>query len=243
MVRVKIICEGKTELRFIQEVLAPYLSQRTVFVVPMLLGVSGHQGGRVNYARLRKDILNNLKQDATAFCSTLLDLYGLQSDFPGMMNTDTHVGSAKASLIEDAILRDITSIIKNVRAETRLIPYLQVHEYEGLLFSDTAAFSHALGKDNLASKLAGIRNQFLTPEDINEGPTSAPSKRVIALYPQYKKVIEGTIAAQRIGIDRMLAECPHFCHWIERLVALPAEGDSERRAATVQSPPQPSGRA
>jgi len=92
----------------------------------------------------------------------------------------------------------------------------------GLLFSDTAAFALALGGANLAAKLANIRGLFSTPEDINDDPDSAPSKRVAGVYRQYNKVIEGTLAAQRIGIDRMLAECPHFRNWIERLAALPA---------------------
>jgi Domain of unknown function (DUF4276) len=222
MARVNIVCEGPTESRFISDVLAPYLWPRGIYLTPTLLGVPGHRGGRVNYARLQKDILLQLKQDANVYCSTMFDLYGLVPGFPGTVPPTTFVAVQKAVRIENAVLQDIVSIIPQLRPNLRLIPYLQVHEYEGLLFSDTTAFAIALGQANLAGQLAQIRNQFETPEDINDDPNTAPSKRVAGIYRQYNKVIEGTLAAQRIGVDRMLQECPHFRDWIDRLAALPA---------------------
>jgi len=66
-----------------------------------------------------------------------------------------------------------------------------------------------------------IRNAFPTPEDINNDPETAPSKRVIAASAGYLKVIDGTLAARAVGITRMLAECPHFRAWINRLQNLP----------------------
>jgi len=222
MARVNIICEGSTESRFISDVLAPYFWHRAIYLTPILLGVPGHKGGRVNYARVQKDILLQLKQDANVYCSTMFDLYGLESGFPGTAPPSGFVAAQKAVQIENAVLQEIVSIAPHIRADVRFIPYLQVHEYEGLLFSDTTAFAVALGQANLAAQLAQIRNRFETPEDINGDPDTAPSKQVAGVYRQYNKVIEGTLAAQRIGVDRMLAECPHFREWIERLAALPA---------------------
>jgi Domain of unknown function (DUF4276) len=180
MARVNIVCEGPTESRFISDVLAPYLWPRGIFLMPMLLGVPGHKGGRVNYARLQKDILLQLKQDASAYCSTMVDLYGLEPGFPGTVPPTGFVAVEKAVQIENAVLQDIVSIIPQLRPDIRLIPYLQVHEYEGLLFSDTTAFALALGQANLATQLAQIRNQFETPEDINDDPNTAPSKGSLA---------------------------------------------------------------
>ena len=222
MARVNIICEGATESRFISDVLAPYFWHREVYLTPVLLGVRGHRGGRVNYPRAQKDILLQLKQNARTYCSTMFDLYGLDTDFPGTASSSDLVGPQKATYIENAVLQNIVSIIPNLRAEERLIPYLQVHEYEGLLFSDTTVFAAALGNAHLSGQLAQIRNLFSSPEDINNDPNTAPSKRVAGIYPKYNKVIEGTLAAQKIGIDRMLAECPHFRNWINKLSALPS---------------------
>src|ERR1019366_7833436 len=74
--------------------------------------------------------------------------------------------------------------------------YLSLHEYEGLLFSDPDALAHALRQPSLAHPFHQVRNDFPTREDINDDPESAPSKRVIAIYPAYRKVIEGALAAK-----------------------------------------------
>ena len=97
-----------------------------------------------------------------------------------------------------------------------------MHEYESLLFSDTVTFAAALGERNLAPRFTAIRNAFDTPEEINDDPNTAPSKRIATHYPQYDKVIDGTLAAQKIGIESMRRECPHFRAWVERLALLPA---------------------
>ena len=58
---------------------------------------------------------------------------------------------------------------------------------------------------------------FDTPEEINNDPNNAPSKRVLAIYPGYRKVIEGTQAAKSVGIASMRTACHHFREWLEVL--------------------------
>ena len=77
-----------------------------------------------------------------------------------------------------------------------------------------------INRPDLAAGFQQIRNDFETPEDINDGRETAPSKRILAAYPSYRKPLQGTVAARAVGIDKMLEECPHFCKWIERLKAL-----------------------
>jgi hypothetical protein len=98
-----------------------------------------------------------------------------------------------------------------------------LHEYEGLLFSDPAAFANGIDQPILANHLRAIRQGFPTPEDINDSPNTAPSKRVLHLCPSYSKVLDGTRAARTVGIDTMRRECPHFREWVERLEALRVE--------------------
>jgi Domain of unknown function (DUF4276) len=219
MTRVKVIVEGQTEESFITNVLAPFLWPN-IYLTPLVLGVPGHKGGNVKYARVKKDILLQLKQDPTAYCSTMLDLYGLGDGFPGTPAPPRSSGAEKAKHIEQAIYHDISAEAPELRPEVRFCPYLQVHEYEGLLFSDTVAFAAALGRNDLSEQLGTIRNAFGSPEDINDDPNAAPSKRIIRVYPTYKKVIEGTTAAQMVGIEKILRECPHFRSWVEQLSAL-----------------------
>lgn len=107
-----------------------------------------------------------------------------------------------------------------MRADLRFIPYLQLHEYEAILFSDPTAFATGINRPNLQRQFQRIRDEFESPEDIDNDPETAPSKRVLAVCPDYRKVIEGTLAAAAVGIPIMREECRHFRAWIESLEAL-----------------------
>jgi hypothetical protein len=95
-----------------------------------------------------------------------------------------------------------------------------MHEFEGLLFSDCAAFGQGIGQPGMESEFKRIRDQFETPEDINDSPATAPSLRVVALVPSYEKPFLGTLAALQIGLESIRAECRHFATWVSRLESL-----------------------
>ena len=126
----------------------------------------------------------------------------------------------KVRHIESAFKDNICKQIPGFRPDLRFIPHLELHEYEGLLFSDPQAFANGINQAHLARHFQEIRDEFDSPEDINDDPTSAPSKRVLAAYPSYQKVIEGTIAAQSVGIPIIRRECQHFREWLETLEEL-----------------------
>ena len=219
MVRVKIVVEGQSEEGFVNDVLAPTFWPQETYLFPILLGVPGQKGGRPSYARLKKDLLLHLKQDQSAYCSMMLDYYGLGPGYPGAVPDGTSSASI-VQILEDAIQADINETIPELRPDRRLIPYLQLHEYEGLLFSDPPAFANGINQAHLGTVFQVIRNGFPTPEDINNSPTTAPSKRVLTAYPPYRKVLHGKNGAAAVGIDRMRQECPHFRAWLETLETL-----------------------
>ncbi len=221
MKRVYVIVEGPTEESFVKGPLAKALWPRQVFVTPIILGVPGQKGGRTKYVRLKKDILKQLKQDQESYCTTMIDYYGLGSGFPGTPVPAYPDNVQKVQHIERAVKDEICSQISSFRPELRFIPYLSLHEYEGLLFSDPDAFAQSIGQQHLARRFHQIRDDFPTPEDINDAPETAPSKRVISIYSAYRKVIEGTIAAEAVGIERMRRECGHFRNWMAELESLP----------------------
>ena len=97
MARINVIVEGPTEESFINNMLAPFLWPRAIYITPFVLGVPGHKGGNVNYARVKKDVLLQLKHDREAYCSTMLDLYGLGAGFPGMPSPAHLTGTGKAA--------------------------------------------------------------------------------------------------------------------------------------------------
>jgi hypothetical protein len=218
--RVYVIVEGQTEESFLDNVLAPALWPRQIYVNPIILGPPGHQGGNPKYGRVKKDVVKQLKQDRTAYCSTMLDFYGLGSDFPGMPLPGNLPNLDKVRRIERAVKEDIVGELLDLRPDIRFLPYVQLHEYEGLLFSDPAAFAAGIRQAHLAQQFQIIRTEFDTPEDINDDPNTAPSKRVLRAYPAYRKPLDGTLAAQAVGIERMRQECPHFRGWLEQLEGL-----------------------
>jgi Domain of unknown function (DUF4276) len=220
VIRVHVIVEGQTEESFVREVLAPTLWTREIYLFPTLLGVPGHKGGKPNYARLRKDVLIQLKQDRTAYCSTMIDFYGLEGEFPGMPFPPDLQSIRKVVRIEEAVKADVVAELPDLRPDIRFLPYLQLHEFEGLLFSDPAAFADGIKQQLLRGPFEAVRAAFATPEDINDNANTAPSKRVLSLYPGYRKPLDGTLAAKAVGINRMRQECPHFRSWIEQLEAL-----------------------
>jgi hypothetical protein len=150
----------------------------------------------------------------------MIDFYGLGKGFPGIPAPPHLTNVQKVEHIEEAIKTDICEHIPDFRADVRLIPYLSLHEFEGLLFSDPDSLSVALKQPDLAKDFRDVRNDFPTPEDINDSLEGAPSKRLMAICPSYRKVIEGTLAATGVGVERMREECQHFRKWLERLGAI-----------------------
>lgn len=219
MTRVYIVVEGPTEELFVNRALAPVLIPRQIYLYPILLG---GEGGNPTYVRVRRNVLLQLKQDSSACCTTMIDFYGLGKGFPGVPVPPNLSKLEMVNHIEGAVKQDVIAQAPRLRADVRFIPYLQLHEFEGLLFSDPAAFAKGINQPGLAAQLHSIRDDFSNPEDIDDGPTTAPSKRVIRLCPDYNKKINGPQAAIVVSVAAMRRECPHFRSWLERLEQLTA---------------------
>lgn len=100
---------------------------------------------------------------------------------------------------------------------------IQLHEFEALLFCGPEAIDDWMALFNQSGQIAalqGILAQFKTPEHIDKGPTTAPSKRLKDIYPSYDKVFVGSAASKSIGIDNMRQACRHFNEWLEKLLSL-----------------------
>jgi hypothetical protein len=151
----------------------------------------------------------------------MFDFYGLGKGFPGTPLPANLSNVEKVIHLERAMREDIIAEAPDLRPDVRFLPYLQLHEYEGLLFSDPGAFARRIHQAHLAPQFQAIRQTFPTPEDIDD--TTAPSKRVLGLWPPYDKVLDGTRAASAVGIEAMRRECPHFRDWVERLGLLGAQ--------------------
>lgn len=211
MVRVHIICEGQTEETFINEVLRPSFYQKNIYLYPALIGRPGHKGGNVKYSRMKADITNRLN-DEDAYCTTFFDFYGLHSEFPGKEVALNQANlTLKKEILEREFLQKLCEDIGENKVR-RFIPYVQMYEFEGLLFSDVNAIAINLGVD--LERIETIVDSFETPEHINNSPHTAPSKRLKNLSPSYDKVFLGSLIALDIGIDEIRAKCPGFSDWL-----------------------------
>ncbi|MEN6337543.1 MAG: DUF4276 family protein [Phycisphaerales bacterium] len=221
MVRVHVLVEGQTEETFVKGVLQPHFNQREVYLFPRLIGKPGHRGGIGEYPRARRDILTTLKQESHAFCTTMFDYCAMPSSWPQRDAAKQSSFSQKPVIIEQAILTDIAGELGDGFNAIRLIPYVQMHEFEALLFSNAKLLADGLDLAN-DSAIQAIRNQFQTPEEIDDSPQTAPSKRILELNPRYAKVLDGVRISQSIELPVMRAQCPHFNEWIGKLEALAA---------------------
>lgn len=217
------VVEGQTEQTFVQEVLAPWLASRGVFLSAARVGKPGHKGGNP-YLAAKRDIIRFLKQRQDTFVTCLFDFYGMKSDWPGREDASSASHDNKPLTIEKEIRLDIEAEFRGRLPPGRFIPYVQMHEFESLLFSYPAGLAHALGKRERVTAFVAIRNSFETPEHINDDPNTAPSKRISKIFKaskvSYRKPFHGSIAAKQTTIETMYAECPHFRSWIDSLVQL-----------------------
>lgn len=220
-----ILCEGPTEDRFVNKVLSHYLRALNIHSKPVLLWTSkkkNAQGGMLSYSQAKRDLINLRKQfqDNTnehhAF-TTMFDYYALPNDFPGF---EESLG------IQD--VRQRIAFLENKFAEDiachTFIPYIQLHEFEALLFADI----YSLQQDYplSAKSIMALKNEtdsYGDPEMIDNGPATAPSKRIIKALAKkynYNKVQSGASVTSAIGIDALLANCRHFKEWVDKLTAL-----------------------
>ena len=223
MTRVHIICEGQTEAVFVRELLQPCFSPRGLFLYPAIIGKTGQKGGNVKFDRLRTDVRNRLLGDQGSYCTTFFDFYGLSKDFPGKAAAGAKRDPReKAETVHVELVSKLKSEIDEASMR-RFIPYVQMYEFEALLFSDPINFAKGISKPELQGKLTKIREGFDTPEHINDHPHRAPSKRIEALlFRGYQKPLMGKSAAREISLARMRAECVLFNAWLTKLEALSA---------------------
>ena len=206
MIRLAISVEGPTEEEFVKHFLADHLRERGVEPTPILIGSArgGSAGGNVSAERLVSEMAHLYRSfDAV---TSLVDFYGFRN---------------KGNRTVDELEEDIRQKLGRLWHPKRVFPYIQRHEFEGLLFSDVSVFAGLIeAPDESVEALQNIRLQFQTPEDINDNENTAPSKRIKKVIPQYDKRVYAPLLAVEIGLDKIRAECPRFNDWVTNLESL-----------------------
>jgi hypothetical protein len=227
MARLLIHVEGETEETFVNEILRPHLYRHGYTQVSARLLGNARQrdlrGGIRAWDVVRSDILRHLKEDPGSMSTTMVDYYGMpRTDprgWPGREAAAVLPFAEKAATVERALLSDVCREMGDGFYPVRFIPFVVMHEFEGLLFSDCEGFGRGIGRPELTAQFQAIRDEFASPEEIDDSPVTAPSKRVGRLVQGYTKPLFGVLAVLEIGLDAIRAECPHFNDWLSCLEA------------------------
>ena len=213
MRRVYIVVEGQTEQEFVNTVISPYLQGFGVFsITPVLIRTSRNgRGGMVNYQHLWNTVKLLLKSSRKDFVvTTFIDFFRIPNPMPRYEEC-----MAKASKIER--VEALESAMNENIGDRRFFSYIQLHEFEALLFSNNNGFAYYFPEE-CAKRTGNIVSSYENPEDINSSPEGAPSKRLLALKSDYNKVLEGNLIALEVGIMGMLEKCPRFNRWITQII-------------------------
>jgi hypothetical protein len=225
MARLYLFAEGQTEQIFASRVLTPHLALSKVQLHHPVLVANARKKGMVyrgrgrHYLPMKNDIIRLLKQDSNpeTFFTTMIDLYAIHSDFPGLSDSENlrHLPQQRVEYLENMFAQDFD--------DRRFIPYIQLHEFEAYLFSQPENFgNHYLSANKSITALKAIADKYSTPELIDDGQHTAPSKRIIREFPDYgdAKTVIGPQVAESIGIDIIRRKCPHFDSWLSKLELL-----------------------
>ena len=225
MTRLLVHVEGQTEETFVNEALAPHLYQHGLNPVSARLIGNARQrsqrGGIKPWPAACRDIVAHLREDHQCVATIMVDYYGMpragSRGWPGRSQAANLPFPEKAKTIQDQLQGAIREVMGPGFDDRCFIPYVMMHEFEAMLFCDCERFAKAIGSPELAIPLQEIRDQFDSPEEIDDSPDTAQSRRIARLIPGYQKPLMGNLVALEIGLDAIRSECPNFRCWLERL--------------------------
>lgn len=221
---VYLVVEGATEQLFVERVLASYCAAHGVYLHPTQVPKKGEKGGDVRFARVKTCVGNFLKQRGDTRVGTFFDYYGLK-EWPLLDDVRSAQGLSAAEIatrLNDSAMTELCREFPELNVANRFVPFLAVHEFEALLFSDTTILASSLGIDvALADE---VLRKYKSPESINTRPDKIPSRQIEKwLNGRYIKTVQGISTADKIGIDKMRTACPNFDDWLNRLGCKPIQ--------------------
>lgn len=220
---LNIVVEGQTEETFVNNLLVPYFSKKGLYIYPRQIKTGydkinnkAAKGGLIDYRAFKWDLMKWIKQcngNKDYWFSSFIDLYAFpKQDSPYSQEIEAIIDPYnKIAALETAIASDINY--------PQFIPYVQLHEFEAfvLIEPNRLLTSFPDKKKEIDKIIRSIKGR--NPEEINESPDTAPSKRIIQEIKSYKKLkaTVGPMIAQDLGLDRLRQNCPHFAEWIKKL--------------------------
>lgn len=236
MIRKTVFCivEGQTENAVLKKLVAPHLGARGIgFHLPIVRVGRGRGGVRfLNANTLYDQIRAFLRDHRQPVVTTFFDYYAFPAgeskgwEFVAKSKADVSFrgGEVVAEMIEKEIHRRAVDGIDLPNVESRLIPYVQLHELEALFFAEPDKMASTFGSPSLANTFAEAVATCGGCEKINDRPQKAPSKRIQAAFPSYIKgrsdLAHGPRIAEKLDLAIVRKKCPRFNEWLTKLETL-----------------------
>jgi len=208
MKRLVFIVEGDTEIIFVDKHIIPYLVKKG-FNFPMhcqtiVTNRKQHKkGGVTSFRKFENEVIRTFAQ-GNVIVTSLIDFFRLPNDFPGYTDNSHQIEE-----IENAVW-------EHFDFNPDFIPYIQRHELEAIMFSSREGFELVIDDHRKLQQIDKILFQYTNPEDINNSPETAPSKRLEKIF-GYDKVDDGELILNMLTIDSILEKCPRFAEWINKI--------------------------
>lgn len=216
---VYLIVEGQAEEKYYKSTFAEAFATTNFFEVSVMpakrnLTQRINKGGYILYSECVHNIRRYLRQ--SSHCSLVIlvyDYYGIHESFKDHLTQEDRNLEQKVQKIRSRLEEEID--------DPRFKFFLQVHEFESYLFTDPDKIVEHYDEPAKAASLNAILDSFNgEPEKINDSRETAPSKRIISLFPRYEfgKTTDGVSIASKIGVPAIRAKCPYFnsfCELIE----------------------------
>lgn len=221
MKRVHCIVEGQTEVRVFSSLLAPYIFKKTGAQI-LFTPIKHTGGGIVKFSKIFPELKKHLLE-RDKIVTTFIDYYGIHGNHDFKYYNEAKIEQTNPQVGIKLLETGMSEYLEDNKVNTRnFIPYIQLHEFEAILFSSQEGFTFQFDNDKILSELEKVRNRYPNPEDINDSPETAPSKRISKILEKhgqkYVKTADGEDIATIIGIDTILEKCPRFKSWIENLI-------------------------
>lgn len=214
--RLHLLLEGQTEEVLAQSLLIPHLNscgwQTNYSIIVTKRPVAGpaHRGGVSNWAVVERHLRRLLP--CFDVVTTMIDYYAFPDDAPGMADRPAGDGRKRVAHVERAVAEAIGS--------QRFVSHLTLHEAEAWVFAAADELGALYGDAVLADALKRGAAEAGGPELVNDGPATAPSKRLLRLRPDYVKTMDGPLAVCDLGLEELRARCPHLDGWLSNLEAM-----------------------
>ena len=217
MKRIIIVCEGETEQEFVRDILRqPFLSRLILLNEPK---IKYSNGGIVKWNLLKAQIERHLREGDKPYVTTFIDYYGISDkhQFPDWDEAYKIPDKGqRIDCLQQAMREDIHEELRS-----RFIPYIQLHEFEALLFIDEESIVAAAIDCSIdRTKLRKVLADFPDPETINNHIETSPSHRLEQIITGYNKVLHGNIIALSIGLERIREKAKRFDQWLSQLESL-----------------------